>query len=61
MGGSSNIQSVTNCMTRLRLVLKDPARADIKALQVLDGMRGVVEKRRSDTNRDWHGCGQCEK
>ena len=32
-------------MTRLRLVLKDPARLDIKALQALDGMQGVVEKK----------------
>ncbi len=44
VGGSSNIQSVTNCMTRLRLVLKDPAKADTKALQALDGVQGVVEK-----------------
>ncbi|WP_276958109.1 PTS transporter subunit EIIB [Faecalibaculum rodentium] len=45
VGGSSNIQSVTNCMTRLRLILKDPARADIKAMQALDGVQGGLGKK----------------
>jgi len=36
---------VTNCMTRLRLILKDPARADIKAMQALDGVQGGLGKK----------------
>ncbi|WP_281790664.1 PTS transporter subunit EIIB [Faecalibaculum rodentium] len=51
VGGSSNIQSVTNCMTRLRLILKDPARADIKALQALDGMQGVVTNVKNEATK----------
>lgn len=44
VGGASNIQSVTNCMTRLRLVLKDPSKVDKAALNAMDGVQGVVEK-----------------
>ena len=31
VGGKENISAVTHCMTRMRFVLADPAKADIKA------------------------------
>ncbi len=31
VGGKENIAAVTHCMTRMRLVLQDPAKADVKA------------------------------
>ena len=44
IGGIDNIQSVTNCMTRLRFVLKDERKADEKALNALDKVSGVVNR-----------------
>lgn len=44
VGGESNVESVTNCMTRLRFGLKDPAKADVNAIKALDGVQGVVDK-----------------
>lgn len=44
VGGKENISSVTNCMTRLRFVLKDdkiPNEADVKAIS---GVKGVMNK-----------------
>ncbi|QCB27389.1 PTS transporter subunit EIIC [Corynebacterium endometrii] len=43
VGGSNNVDSFTNCMTRLRLNLKDPSLADAEAIKQLDGVMGVVE------------------
>lgn len=34
VGGKDNISSVTHCMTRLRFVLKDTSKADIKNLKL---------------------------
>ena len=42
VGGRNNIQAATHCMTRLRLTLIDPSRADMTALKQLDGILGVV-------------------
>ena len=44
IGGIDNIQSVTNCMTRLRFVLKDERKADENALNALDKVSGVVNR-----------------
>lgn len=44
VGGADNILSVTNCMTRLRFVLKDdgvPIEAEVLAI---DGVKGVMNK-----------------
>lgn len=44
VGGADNIVSVTNCMTRLRFVLKDfdvPNEEEVKAI---DGVKGVMKQ-----------------
>lgn len=43
VGGKGNVAAAASCMTRLRLTLKDPAKADIAALKATDGVLGVVE------------------
>ncbi|MFF8972389.1 PTS transporter subunit EIIC [Streptomyces sp. NPDC014995] len=42
VGGPANVTSVAHCMTRLRLGLADPSRADEEALRALPGVLGVV-------------------
>ena len=42
-GGPDNIQSFTNCMTRLRLDLVRTQTADAEAIKEVDGVLGVVE------------------
>ena len=41
-GGYENFIHVTNCMTRVRMTLKDEGRADIAGLKSLPGVLGVV-------------------
>jgi len=43
VGESSNIASVTSCMTRLRISLKDMGRADLEKLKDVEGVLGVKE------------------
>ncbi|GAE79313.1 PTS system [Cutibacterium acnes JCM 18920] len=43
VGGPDNIESFTNCMTRLRLNLIRPQTADAEAINGLAGVLGVVE------------------
>lgn len=38
-------------MARLRLVFKDSAKADIKALQALDGVQGVVTNVKNEATK----------
>ena len=40
IGGKENIRSVEHCATRLRLILKDRARLDEKAIENIDGVKG---------------------
>lgn len=42
VGGVGNVAAFTNCMTRLRLDLADPSKADVDAIKKLDGVLGVV-------------------
>ncbi|WP_353243683.1 PTS transporter subunit EIIB [Providencia sp.] len=41
-GGSQNFVHVTNCMTRVRMTLKDEGKADVAGLKALPGVLGVV-------------------
>ncbi|WEV45710.1 PTS transporter subunit EIIC [Streptococcaceae bacterium ESL0687] len=42
VGGKSNITSVTHCVTRLRLILKDNDKVDYDALESIEGVKGVI-------------------
>ncbi|AXK51694.1 PTS transporter subunit EIIC [Spiroplasma alleghenense] len=41
IGGKENIVSATHCLSRLRLVLANPKKADIKEIEKLSGVKGV--------------------
>ena len=43
VGGKENVVSATNCMTRLRVNLKDYAKADIEGLKATEGVLQVIE------------------
>lgn len=43
IGGKENVRSIAHCMTRLRLTLKDDAKANISDLKRIDGVMGVIE------------------
>ncbi len=43
VGANENILSVENCITRLRLVLRDKKSVDISTFKSLRGILGVVE------------------
>ena len=41
IGGKENVSKATHCVTRLRLILADNTKYDKKALEELDGVKGV--------------------
>ena len=41
IGGKENVSKATHCVTRLRLILADNSKYDKKALEELDGVKGV--------------------
>ncbi|MFC0557445.1 PTS system trehalose-specific EIIBC component [Halalkalibacter alkalisediminis] len=41
VGGSENINVVTHCATRLRFVLNDPSKADVKKVEEIDIVKGT--------------------
>ena len=43
VGGKENVTAATNCMTRLRVNLKDYAKADIAGLKATEGVLEVIE------------------
>ena len=43
VGGPANIVSAAHCATRLRLVIADNTKADKKALENIEGAKGVFE------------------
>ncbi|RBM42547.1 PTS sugar transporter subunit IIA [Vibrio tarriae] len=43
IGGFENVATLTNCMTRVRLVLKDRSQFNMQALREVDGIKGVVD------------------
>lgn len=40
IGGAENVQSATHCVTRLRLILKDQNKVDVKSLDNIDLVKG---------------------
>ena len=40
IGGKENITTVSHCLTRLRFVLADPAKADPKAIETIPSVKG---------------------
>ncbi|WP_036608377.1 beta-glucoside-specific PTS transporter subunit IIABC [Oribacterium sp. P6A1] len=44
VGGVENITSATNCMTRLRLTLKDAAKADDAKVKSIKGVKSIVKQ-----------------
>lgn len=44
VGGKSNIETVQNCLTRLRFTLRDESKADTEAIKALDGVMGVAQQ-----------------
>ncbi len=44
VGGEKNIQSVTHCMTRLRLILKDESIVNDEEVKKIRGVMGVMKK-----------------
>ena len=45
LGGRSNVISATNCMTRLRIEVKDDAKINEDAIKKIEGVLGVVHDR----------------
>ena len=43
VGGKENISSCTNCMTRLRLTLKDDSSANHALVKSIAGVFGIIE------------------
>ncbi len=43
LGGKDNIISAAHCATRLRLVIADNSKLDIKALEEVDGVKGLFD------------------
>lgn len=44
VGGKENVISAINCMTRLRITLKDSGKANLQELKQTEGVLGVVEQ-----------------
>lgn len=42
VGGAPNVVQAGNCMTRLRLTLRNEAHADVAAIRQVEGVMGVV-------------------
>lgn len=45
LGGKENVMTATNCMTRLRVQVKEDAKVDDEALKKIEGVMGVVHDR----------------
>ena len=43
LGGKENIISAAHCATRLRLVIADNSKIDIKALEEVEGVKGLFD------------------
>lgn len=45
VGGKSNVLAATNCMTRLRIDVKDDAKIEEEALKNIEGVMGIVHNK----------------
>lgn len=43
IGGFNNVATLTNCMTRVRVVLKDRSQFNTEALRKVEGVKGIVD------------------
>lgn len=59
IGGTENIESVTNCMTRLRFTLKNVSKVDVESLEKVKGVQGVVNKKCPIPSSYWIRCISC--
>ena len=41
VGGNDNIAAVSHCVTRMRFVLNDPQKADVAAIEKIEGVKGT--------------------
>ena len=41
VGGKENISAVTHCVTRMRFVLVDPSKADVRKIEALPSTKGT--------------------
>lgn len=41
VGGKKNISAVSHCVTRMRFVLNDPSKADVKGIEKIKGVKGT--------------------
>ncbi|MBM7642298.1 PTS system trehalose-specific EIIBC component [Streptococcus loxodontisalivarius] len=41
IGGKENVSAVTHCATRMRFVLGDPAKADVKSIETIPSVKGT--------------------
>ncbi|MDU5949083.1 MAG: PTS transporter subunit EIIB, partial [Paenibacillus macerans] len=44
-GGSGNFDSLTNCMTRVRIKYKDNSKVELEKIKELKGVLGIIEIR----------------
>ncbi len=45
LGGEQNIEQLTHCATRLRIITKDDSKVDTKALAETEGVHGYFYKK----------------
>src|SRR5699024_8820433 len=43
VGGTENVEKLINCMTRVRMTIRDYDKVDIEEIKAIDGVLGVVE------------------
>src|SRR5690554_4163101 len=58
VGGKENVIAATNCMTRLRIRIKDQSKVQLEELKNVQGVMGIVE---SDTLQVVVGPGKAKK
>ena len=44
LGGTENLAEVSNCVTRLRLIMKDNDKVDEPTLKAIPGVKGIIRK-----------------